>query len=251
MNVHGPAAVHAVGGQVAVLEQRHQHEDLERRAAGAPDALGGDVVLLAGEAGAAHHRPHRAGARLDRHDRARGVARLARCPGRARSARARWACPRAPSRPARRCGDRWRACCARGIEGGVDAQAAAEHAVLALLAGGAEARVVEELLLHLLDEVVVRLGVELVDLGRQRAGARCSAASAGGEAADVDQPLEGDVPPLAARPPGGGSGRTRSGWRSSRRGRPTGRCRGRRRPCRSRSRRRPARRRRRCRGTRC
>ena len=52
-----------------------------------------------------------------------------------------------------------------GIEGGVDAQAAAEHAVLPLLARGAQARVVEQRLLHLLDEVVLRLGVHLVDRG--------------------------------------------------------------------------------------
>lgn len=170
-------AVDQVARLHARLQRRHQHERLERRPRLA-GALHGEVVLVLGEPGPAHHRLHPAAGGIDGHDGRIGVG--------------------AGHQPPHHLvvgglglvlEDR--------VVGGVDPVPAVEEVVVALLVGVAQQRpalAVEQLLLHLFDEVVHGRDVGATEaLRRQRQGGGGLHLSRG-EPADVDQALEGDAP---------------------------------------------------------
>ena len=103
--------------------------------------MGGDVVLERGEAGAAHERSDRACRRLDRHHRGGDPLRIGlglHIGGEGRVVRA------------------LRRSLRHRVESGSDAEPTAEHRGVALVVGRPHARVGEELLLDLFDEVALR-----------------------------------------------------------------------------------------------
>ncbi len=81
------------------------------------------------------------------------------------------------------------------VERGDDLEAALEYGVVALLGGLTETAVVEQRLLDLLDEVVVRLLLQTLDALRQRTG-ECALGGRGADNAGAHKPVGHDAAPF-------------------------------------------------------